>query len=1480
MKKQSLQNFCLLLLITIVGGVIPAWGDTTISIGINPSNSSSTTYLTTAQTFSVDGVSFTMNNYNPSTGQIRGNQNSASSNFYLYNTTALPGNLKSIAITLDTSSSTFVDSNVYLNVGDNAITTINTSGTNPSSAAWSNLSGTYFCISMGKGGTSNTCKIKGVTITYGPSAVDPTITFTNGSLRVGQTLDLTTLFASNSSGTVTYSITSGDSYASLSGSSLTGTAVGSVTVKAEQAAAGNYNAGEATATVTVNEALTLSSIAITTPPTKTSYIEGEAFDATGMVVTATYSNESTENVTASCTFSPSGALTTGDSEITVSYTEGNVTKTAVQSVTVNELPKYTVTFSDGGSVTQATAGASVTLPSREAVEEYTFAGWSTTEVATETTTVPTIIPAGSYTPTANITLYPVYTKTEASGESVESWIRISSVPEDGYYAICGGTSTTLGNIMSSTVESNRFANGSPSPSLGADGNSLSKAPANNCVWEIYKAADNYFRIKQGDNFAAATGSNNQGKLLTDETDNYAKWTISYSSNTFTIENVGMASANKNKTLRNNSSYGWGTYAASTGDAPILFKKTTTQTVITYYFSNPVAAAVERPEITVAENPFHFSTTVTMTCGTEGAAIKYSYDGETWNDYSEALTITETKTIYAKGVKGEDESNVAQVTATKNLAEPTVTVSGDLTLDLDGETNVSAGTLTAAVTYNDAAVGGATVTWSSSDTDIAEINASSGAVTIKARGEVTFTATYAANSDYAEATGTKTVTIVDSKAPGTVARPYTVAEAIEAIDNDGDVTGVYVEGIISQIDSYNSTYHSITYWISTDGTTTDQFEVYSGKGINGANFSSKNDIELGARVVIKGDIKLYNSTTYEFNSGSQMVSYTPKPASDLTKVRDIVLDYKNAQTEAYLTDCFTTSSDGAITYTIADGTVIENVDELISALKVGETTVTVSQAETLSYKAGEITITVTVQDTREEACEITAINIGGGLTVGNEGTIAVTATKADEGVTFSFTSSDDDILLILDDEYSAEAYGTVTVTVTATPSNTNLYKSVAKEFSVTVSVAEKSDNVLETAFDSNTTVFGTLLEGLVSGSIGYDGTIDATSSNPSVATVAVDTEGNVTITPVAVGTTDITFSAAETATFNAAADVKETITVTAPEATNIAPEGSSETKLEMDFTTNGWNLPTTDTTGPSTYTNGDYTITIDGKHKFSSSYLMLYYTNTLTFQPFNKKVTKIEIVGNSGASDGTIENIYVGETAVSTEAEGSTGTNTFVINEAYQTVGTVYSLKISKKNAQVTGINVYVEQDPSETVTLNGNGYMAYASKYPMDFSESLKNGYSAWQVTGIDGSTITFERITGAIAGGQGVLLKGDDNAEINIPLKSSTTVLEDNLLEATLAPTYFDDETIYGFTGNTFKLNSPCTLKANRAYIPANLVAGVSGTRSLAFHFVDEVTGICTRVNSATSTVVYDLQGRRMDGKGQLKSGLYIINGKKTVVR
>ena len=74
----------------------------------------------------------------------------------------------------------------------------------------------------------------------------------------------------------------------------------------------------------------LQSIAVTTAPTTTVYTDGQSFDKTGMVVTATYSDGSTANVTDQCQFSPT-VLTESTTAVTITFGGQSTT----QAVTVN-----------------------------------------------------------------------------------------------------------------------------------------------------------------------------------------------------------------------------------------------------------------------------------------------------------------------------------------------------------------------------------------------------------------------------------------------------------------------------------------------------------------------------------------------------------------------------------------------------------------------------------------------------------------------------------------------------------------------------------------------------------------------------------------------------------------------------------------------------------------------------------------------------------------------------------------------------------------------------------------------------------------------------------------------------------------------------------------------------------------------------------------------------------------------------------------
>lgn len=203
--------------------------------------------------------------------------------------------------------------------------------------------------------------------------------------------------------------------------------------------------------------------------------------------------------------------------------------------------------------------------------------------------------------------------------------------------------------------------------------------------------------------------------------------------------------------------------------------------------------------------------------------------------------------------------------------------------------------------------------------------------------------------------------------GTVAKPYTVAEARELIDEVGsDKTSIYVKGRISQIDEVSTTNKNATYWISDNGTTTNQLEVYRGRYIDDADFTSEDQINLYDAVVVVGDLTKFG-TTYEFAQGSYLYSLTPDSRTETTlswSASKVEIAKGASESEYTLPTLTNTNNVSPIVYTITgtdnlaievDGTILVDTDI------EGSVTVTASFAGDDSYKPAEASYTITVYD---------------------------------------------------------------------------------------------------------------------------------------------------------------------------------------------------------------------------------------------------------------------------------------------------------------------------------------------------------------------------------------------------------------------------------------------------------------------------------------------------------------------------------------
>ena len=140
-------------------------------------------------------------------------------------------------------------------------------------------------------------------------------------------------------------------------------------------------------------------------------------------------------------------------------------------------------------------------------------------------------------------------------------------------------------------------------------------------------------------------------------------------------------------------------------------------------------------------------------------------------------------------------------------------------------------------------------------------------------ETTTIKAFAAKADYSNsAVASATYTIIALNHAGTAEDPYTVADALSAVDAGVGITGVYATGIVSKIvTAFNASYGNITYNISADGKVdSDQLQAFRGKSKDGAEFTSEDDVKVGDIVVVYGNLTKYNST-YEFEADNQLYS---------------------------------------------------------------------------------------------------------------------------------------------------------------------------------------------------------------------------------------------------------------------------------------------------------------------------------------------------------------------------------------------------------------------------------------------------------------------------------------------------------------------------------------------------------------------------------------------------------------------------------
>ncbi len=378
----------------------------------------------------------------------------------------------------------------------------------------------------------------------------------------------------------------------------------------------------------------LESIAVKNNPGKVSYNIGDAFDATGLVITATYDDSSSEDIAYAGNedkFSFTGfdsSAAAAAQAITVTYGNKNTTF----NVEIKDATLQTVTVSGTPATTSYTAG-----------DAFDPAGLTVMGHYSDNSDAPI---------TSGITWsYPDDNATLAVGQtSIRVVATVEEIASEAYTV--NGLTVTAAPLVASWVASEHY-----NETTDMTEETVAFGPSNN------------FSIV----FGAGTNSNAPKYYTSGEA------VRAYGGNTFALSSTGYkfkeivigfgSSDGSNAISANVGTYDAGTWTGNSKEVVFTIGGTSgnrriASITVTYVEAQP---SVATPTFSVAEGTYFETQNVTITTATAGATIYYTTDGTTTpttesSVYSDPIAVSTNMTIKAIAVKdGLENSAVASAT---------------------------------------------------------------------------------------------------------------------------------------------------------------------------------------------------------------------------------------------------------------------------------------------------------------------------------------------------------------------------------------------------------------------------------------------------------------------------------------------------------------------------------------------------------------------------------------------------------------------------------------------------------------------------------------------------------------------------------------------------------------------------------------------------------------------------------------------------
>jgi len=526
--------------------------------------------------------------------------------------------------------------------------------------------------------------------------------------------------------------------------------------------------------------------------------------------------------------------------------------------------------------------------------------------------------AGTATVTASFAGDENYRAAEASYT-----ITVSAVSGPQYELVSTANDVVAGDYIITWNNSYYLPSGSTSgtnPAVGTgitvSNNKITNTVTSAMVWTFTGDNTNGFTISDGTNILHST---NAAQGISINTNSARKWTVSVDG-TYGMLLHGDDGGTRNLAVYNNATWRYYATGGSYSGTLRLYKLADNRDEAEMSWSAENATATYN-----TGNSLSFSAP-TLDPG-NATSITYSSSDETIATISNAGVVSinltgndvkEGSTTISAVFAGDDDYKAQTVSYTLNVVDSRSAVATPGFSPAAGE--VAADTEVSFTCAED----GVTYYYTVDNSEPTTASSSASSVIIDVAKTVKVIAIKTGYKPSAVATAAYTIQGVQSN-DGSLEHPYTADEAYDIINgyssNSGSDGSKYVTGtVVSVTGLYNST--MLNYYISSDGTSTKQIQVFRGKFLGNTNFSSADQVKAGDEVIVYGQLYKYNSTI-EINTGNYLYSINGKTkaltAGSLTATPD------NANKQIAVTWGAATGSSEAISYVVTCGAQTYNAN---------------------------------------------------------------------------------------------------------------------------------------------------------------------------------------------------------------------------------------------------------------------------------------------------------------------------------------------------------------------------------------------------------------------------------------------------------------------------------------------------------------------------------------------------------------------------